>query len=87
MSLSLARVIHYVLSKTTQDPASAMTLVEEIRAFNRFYTREIGLLEGICPPATFPFRKPASSMSWRPTRARVGPPPTSAARSAWTRRI
>ncbi len=47
-NLSLARVIRYVVSDNT-GAASPMTLVDEIRAFNRFYTREIGLLDKYLP--------------------------------------
>src|SRR5271156_5567952 len=37
------RVVRYVLSKTTHE--APMDFVDELRGFNRFYTREIGLLE------------------------------------------
>jgi len=81
-NLLLARVIRYVVSDNT-GPLSPMTLVDEIRAFNRFYTREIGLLD---------MHLPASEMSLPEARvlyelANAGRPPRSAAGSGWTRRI
>src|SRR6202034_442907 len=39
--------VRYVLSETTQE--ATMDFVDELRGFNRFYTREIGLLEPHLP--------------------------------------
>src|SRR5271168_593554 len=41
------RVVRYVLSKTTHE--APMDFVDELRGFNRYYTREIGLLEPHLP--------------------------------------
>src|SRR5271170_5529594 len=41
------RDVRYVLSKTTHE--APMDFVDELRGFNRFYTREIGLLEPHLP--------------------------------------
>src|ERR1700679_3997791 len=45
--LALVRLTASVVSDNTMD--IAMTLTDEIRAFNRFYTREIGLLNRSLP--------------------------------------
>ena len=64
-----------------------MTLIDEVRAFNRFYTREIGLLNRRLPATdlTLPEARVLYELAHAPTEAERRR--RSAGRSAWTRRI
>jgi hypothetical protein len=64
-----------------------MTLTDEVRAFNRFYSREIGLLNRSLPATDLSCRRRGFSTNWL-RRPRAGEPRRrSAGRSTWTRRI
>ena len=67
--------------------AVAVTLTDEVRAFNRFYTREIGLLNRSLPATDLSL--PEARVLYELAQAPEGgePQPRSAGRSTWTRRI
>ena len=65
-----------------------MSLTDELRSFNRFYTREIGLLNRRLPGGDLSL--PEARVLYEIAQARrrpAGRPPTSDERCAWTRRI
>ena len=64
-----------------------MTLTDEVRSFNRFYTREIGLLNRRLAATIFPCRKRAFSTSWPMPPKAVERRRRSAASLRWTKRI
>jgi hypothetical protein len=64
-----------------------MTLTDEVRSFNRFYTREIGLLNRSLPATdlSLPEARVLYELAQAPQRGRTAA--ESAGRSAWTRHI
>jgi len=64
-----------------------MTLTDEVRSFNRFYTREIGLLNRRLPATDLSLPEARVLYELAHAPAPAGRRRRSAARSRWTRRI
>ena len=64
-----------------------MTLVDEVRAFNKFYTREIGLLDKHLPESDLSLPEARVLYELANAEGTAERPPTSAAGSGWIRPI